>query len=122
MFDDGRSPSMSNPAYGYHKVSVVDDDQRIARLEKRADEAKTRAYRTDIETNSRVAMAEACAAVAEKRADVAGKRADVAEKRADDAEQREQEREEHVSARILKLEQKLERSLAKTEGSVLVEM
>ena len=60
-------------------------------------------------------MAETCAAVAEKRADVA-------EKRANDAEQREQEREEHVSARILKLEQKLERSLAKTEGSVLVEM
>ena len=112
MFDDGRSPSMSNPAYGYHKVSVVDDDQRIARLEKRADEAKTRAYRTDIETNSRVAMAEACAAVAEKRADVAGKRADVAEKRADDAEQRE----ERVNARILELEQRLARSFAKTEG------
>ena len=115
MFDDGRSPSMANPAYGHHKVSVVDDDQRIARLEKRADGAKTRAYRTDIETNSRVAMAETCAAVAEKRADVA-------EKRANDAEQREQEREEHVNARIQKLEQRLERSLAKTEGSVLVEM
>jgi len=118
MFDDGRSPSMSNPAYGHHKVSVVDDDQRIARLEKRADEAKSRAYRTDIETNSRVTTAETCAAMSEKRADVAEKRADVAKKRADDAEQRE----EHVNARILELEQRLERSLAKTEDGVLVEM
>jgi hypothetical protein len=123
MFDDGRSPSMSNPAYGHHKVSVVDDDQRIARLEKRADEAKTRAYRTDIETNSRVAMAENRVGAAEKRADEAEKRADAAErmagKRANDSERFIEER---VIARILKLEQRLERSLAKTEGNVLVEM
>jgi hypothetical protein len=84
LFDDQQLPSTPNPAYDHHRASIGDYAQRTARLEKRVDEAKTRAYKMDMcvnEMKSRVG-------VAEKRADVAEKRADVTEKRMIELEQR----------------------------------
>jgi hypothetical protein len=61
LFDDQQLPSTTNSAYGHHRASIGDYAQRTARLEKHADDAKT-------------------------RADVAEKRADLAEKQAHEAE------------------------------------
>jgi len=45
LFDDQQMPATTNPAYDHHRASIGDYAQRTARLEKRADEAKTRAYK-----------------------------------------------------------------------------
>jgi len=72
------------------------------------------------EMNSRVGVAEKRADVAEKRVDVAEKRADVAEERADDAELVAQQREERMIARMIELEQRLDRAAAGGDGKLSV--
>ena len=110
LFDDQRSPPpVVNPAYGDRRATVGDDAQRIARLEKRVDEAKVRAYKT-------ASMTDMCVNEMKSRVGVAEKRADVAEKRADDAELVAEQREEHTIARMLVLEQMLERAMSRKEG------
>ena len=101
LFDDQQLPSMPNPAYDHHRASIGDYAQRTARLEKRVDEAKTGAYKTDMcmnEMKSRVGVAET--------------RADLAEKRADEAERLNEKR-------FMEMEQRLERAVNKKEGGGL---
>ena len=112
LFDDERSPSVPNPMYGRHSVSVRGDARWNARLEERVSELGARAG----ETNSRVDDAEKRADDAGKRADDADKRADDAEKRADNAELVAQQREEHTAARFIELEQRLEIAMSMKEG------
>ena len=116
LFDDEQLPVTTNPAYDHHRASIGDYAQRTARLEKRVDDAKTCAYKTNMcvnemknEMKSRVGVAEKRADVAEKRADVTEKRADVAEKRADVTEKR-----------MIELEQRLDRAAAGGDGKLSV--
>ena len=88
-------------------------------MEKRADDAKTRAYKTDMCVNEMKNEMKSRVGVAEKRTDVAEKRADVAEKRADVAEKRADEAERLNEKRFMEMEQRLERAVAKKEGDGL---
>jgi hypothetical protein len=108
LFDDEQLPVTTNPAYDHHRASIGDYAQRTARLEKRVDDAKTCAYKTNMCVNEMKNEMKSRVGVAEKRADVAEKRADNAELVA-----------QQTIARILALEQTLELALSRKEGGEL---
>ena len=52
LFDDERSPSVTNPMYGRHSVSVSGDARWSARLEQRVSEAEVRADNAEVRADN----------------------------------------------------------------------
>jgi len=116
LFDDQQLPATTNPAYDHHRASIGDYAQRTARLEKRADDAKTCAYKTDMCVNEMKNEMKSRVGVAEKRADEAER---LNEKQADLAEKQAHEAERLNEKRFMEMEQRLERAVNKKEGGGL---